>query len=199
MKQDPDILPVRPGRTPREARTPTELTPAEENELAAAKQGKREWVGPGVTAYMLGITKETLKKRRQRRDGLVPEHREATSNRGGTKYRWSSVARCAGAERLQNDVLAQRLEDVVALLVKKGIAVLGADLPWAFDARGRLVGLAVFHPGLLAAPLSVLEALEEPWVSELIRAPYHAMAIEVLEKSKAIVLTSREKWLDYPT
>lgn len=187
MSEPSNFLPVRPGRPARKPRSHAELSPAEERELAAAKQGKREWVGPGLCAYMLGISKEALKKRRQRRDGLLPEHKEARSNREGAKYRWSSVARCAGAERFQSEVLAERLEDVAALLRRHGIAALPSDLPWAADAQGRLVGLSALHPGLVAQPLSFEEALSRPWVSEGIRAPYHRLASDLLNDAAARV------------
>lgn len=126
--RDPDILGGRPGRPSKDPK-PLALTAAEEDEFSKARSGKLEWVGPGVAAYVLGISKDALKKRRQRNEGLVPEHKPVRSNRQGAQYRWSSVVRCAGAERIQSDVLAQRLDDVVAALKKLGLEGLEKDLP----------------------------------------------------------------------
>lgn len=172
----------RPGRPPK-APGPLALTVTEEEELAKAKAGAREWVGPGVAAYMLGISKDALKKRRQRNEGLIPEHRQAKSNRQGAQYRWSSVVRCAGAERIQSDVLAQRLDDVVAALKKRGLAGLEQDLPWAYNHADRLVGFASLHPQLPARALTVLEALDAPWVSCEARQPFHDWAMGELHSA----------------
>lgn len=178
--RDPDILGGRPGRPPTNP-SPTVLTKAEDDELSKANEGKREWVGPGVTAYMLGISKDALKKRRQRNEGLIPEHRQAKSNRQGAQYRWSSVKRCAGAERVQSDVLAQRLDDFVAALKKRGLEGLEEDLPWAFNGADRLVGLSTLHPHMPARALTVLEALDAPWVNGEARQPFHEWAMGVLQ------------------
>lgn len=47
-----EMMGLRPGRRPAQPK-PIELTPAEELELAKAKAGRVEWVGPGVAAYIL--------------------------------------------------------------------------------------------------------------------------------------------------
>ena len=176
------LLGGRPGRPPKTP-GPLALTATEEEELAKAKAGGREWIGPGVAAYMLGISKDALKKRRQRNEGLIPEHRPAKSNRQGAQYRWSSVVRCAGAERFQSDVLAQRLDDIVAALKKRGLEGLELDLPWAYNHADRLVGFASLHPNLPARALTVLEALEIPWVSSEARQPFHNWAMDVLQSA----------------
>jgi len=176
------LLGARPGRPPKTP-GPLALTATEEEELAKAKAGGREWVGPGVAAYMLGISKDALKKRRQRNEGLIPEHRPAKSNRQGAQYRWSSVVRCAGAERFQSDVLAQRLDDIVAALKKRGLEGLEQDLPWAYNHGDRLVGFASLHAELPARALTVLEALEIPWVSSEARQPFHNWAMDVLQSA----------------
>lgn len=180
--RDPDILGGRPGR-PSKKPKPLALTAAEDEEFSRAKSGKLEWVGPGVAAYMLGISKDALKKRRQRNEGLIPEHKPVKSNRQGAQYRWSSVRRCAGAERIQSDVLAQRLDDVVAALKKLGLEGLEKDLPWAYSRADRLVGFASLHPQLPARALTVLEALDAPWVSSEARQPFHDWAMGVLHSA----------------
>ncbi|HHA2422557.1 TPA: hypothetical protein ACOD9U_000334 [Stenotrophomonas maltophilia] len=181
---DAELMGLRPGRPPGQPK-PIELTPAEELELAKAKAGRVEWVGPGVAAYMLGISKEALKKRRLRGEGVVPEHRAARSNKHGVRYRWSSVVRCGGAERFQSEVLAERLEDVVKVLKKLGLAGLERDLPWAFTAEGRIRGLGRFHPQLLAEPLSLKRALRQPWTSTEDRRPFQDLAFRLLSAGLA--------------
>lgn len=190
---DGELMGLRPGRPPSQPK-PIELTPAEELELAKAKAGRVEWVGPGVAAYMLGISKEALKKRRLRGEGVVPEHRAARSNKHGVRYRWSSVVRCGGAERFQSEVLAERLEDVVEVLKKLGLAGLERDLPWAFTAEGSIRGLGRFHPQLLAEPLSLNEALRLPWVSMDDRLPFHQLAVQSLSGGlEANVLVAKQR------
>lgn len=49
---DKELMGLRPGRRPAQPK-PIELTQAEELELAKAKAGRVEWVGPGVAAYIL--------------------------------------------------------------------------------------------------------------------------------------------------
>ncbi|MGM1041681.1 hypothetical protein [Stenotrophomonas sepilia] len=179
------------------------MTAAEDEELSKAKSGKLEWVGPGVAAYMLGISKDALKKRRQRNEGLIPEYRPVKSNRQGAQYRWSSVDRCAGAERMTRstlplaqavepypgaesippNVLAQRLDDVAAVLEKLGIEGLERHLPWAYNRADRLVGFASLHPRLPARALTLLEALDAPWVSSEARQPFHDWAMGVLHSA----------------
>lgn len=176
---DKEVMGLRPGRRPAQPK-PIELTRAEELELAKAKAGRVEWVGPGVAAYILGISKEALKKRRLRGEGVVPEHRAARSNKHGVRYRWSSVVRCGGAERFQSEVLAERLEDVVKVLKRLGLAGLERDLPWAFTEERRITGLSGFYPKLPAAPLSINEALRRPWTSTEARAPLHDLCFETL-------------------
>lgn len=184
---DKEVMGLRPGRRPAQPK-PIELTQAEELELAKAKAGRVEWVGPGVAAYILGISKEALKKRRLRDEGVVPEHRAARSNKHGVRYRWSSVVRCGGAERFQSEVLAERLEDVVKVLKKLGLAGLERDLPWAFTEEQRIRGLSGFYPKLPAAPLSLNEALRRSWVSVEDRAPFHDLVVQSLSQCPATAL-----------
>ncbi|WP_099475840.1 hypothetical protein [Stenotrophomonas muris] len=188
---DKELMGLRPGRRPAQPK-PIELTQAEELELAKAKAGRVEWVGPGVAAYILGISKEALKKRRLRGEGVVPEHRAAKSNKHGVRYRWSSVVRCGGAERFQSEVLAERLEDVVEVLKKLGLAGLERDLPWAFTGEGRIKGLADFHPYLPAIPLPTSEALRRPWVSLEGRTPFDDMAARSLSAAEAEAMRAAE-------
>ncbi|HDX0955642.1 hypothetical protein GIW57_03400 [Stenotrophomonas sp. PA-6-5C] len=200
--RDPDILGGRPGRPSKDPK-PLALTAAEEDEFSKARSGKLEWVGPGVAAYVLGISKDALKKRRQRNEGLIPEYRPVKSNRQGAQYRWSSVERCGGAERMTRstlplvqavepyagaecippNVLAQRLDDVVALLKKLGVEGLKKDLAWAYNDADRLVGFASLHPQLPARALTLLEALDAPWVSSEARQPFHDWAMGVLHSA----------------
>lgn len=187
-----EVMGLRPGRRPAQPK-PIELTHAEELELAKAKAGRVEWVGPGVAAYILGISKEALKKRRLRGEGVVPEHRAARSNKHGVRYRWSSVIRCGGAERFQSEVLAERLEDVVNVLKKLGLAGLERELPWAFTDDGCIRGLAGFHTDLLAMPLSTIEALGRPWLSVEDRTPFHELAVQSLSNGLAAVQMSAER------
>lgn len=182
-----EMMGLRPGRRPAQPK-PIELTPAEELELAKAKAGRAEWVGPGVAAYILGISMEALKKRRLRGEGVVPEYRAARSNKHGVRYRWSSVVRCGGAERFQSEVLAGRLEDVVEVLKKLGLKGLEQDLPWAFTEDGRIRGLASFHSQLPATPLCISEALGRPWKSSRERELFHNLAIQSLSDGLAAAL-----------
>lgn len=184
---DKEVMGLRPGRRPAQPK-PIELTRAEELELAKAKAGRVEWVGPGVAAYILGISKEALKKRRLRGEGVVPEHRAARSNKHGVRYRWSSVVRCGGAERFQSEVLAERLEDVVKVLKKLGLAGLERDLPWAFEGEGRIKGLSAFYSRLRAMPLSLNQALRQPWTSAEDRQTFHDLAIQSLSEGLAACL-----------
>uniref|UniRef100_UPI00404518BB hypothetical protein n=1 Tax=Stenotrophomonas sp. 3(2025) TaxID=3456023 RepID=UPI00404518BB len=81
-----EVMGLRPGRRPAQPK-PIELTHAEELELAKAKAGRVEWVGPGVAAYILGISKEALKKRRLRGEGVViwlPENGRHEAVSGGS-------------------------------------------------------------------------------------------------------------------
>ncbi|QGL96390.1 hypothetical protein FEO90_06170 [Stenotrophomonas maltophilia] len=184
---DREVMGLRPGRRPARPK-PIELTQAEELELAKAKAGRVEWVGPGVAAYILGISKEALKKRRLRGEGVVPEHRAARSNKHGVRYRWSSVVRCGGAERFQSEVLAERLEDVVKVLKKLGLAGLERDLPWAFEGEGRIKGLSAFYPRLRAMPHSLSQALRQPWTSAEDRQTFHDLAVQSLSEGLAACL-----------
>lgn len=200
-EDEPQWLPVRKGRPPA-TRGPVTLTPAEEDELAAAKANKRIHVGPGVTAYMLGVSKDTLKKRRQRGVGLVPDHVPAKSNREGVAYVWASVVRCAGAERFSQDVLIQQIgvlkqraddqdaemEALRAALKERGLAGLEQELPWAVRAEDkRVVGLAQLHPQHIASPMTLTNALQMLWISDQARDPYHALAVDLLRDIAARV------------
>ena len=170
------------------------MTPAEQDELVAAKANKRIHVGPGVTAYMLGISKDTLKKRRQRGVGLVPDHVPAKSNREGVAYVWASVVRCAGAERFTQDVLIQQIEALKqradeqaavvealrAALKQQGLAGTEQEVSWAVREDQRIQGLALLHPELPAIPRTLVVALESPWVDEATRQPYEEIAIELM-------------------
>lgn len=204
-EDEPQWLPVRKGRPPA-TRGPVTLTPAEEDELAAAKANKRVHVGPGVTAYMLGISKDTLKKRRQRGVGMVPDHVPAKSNRDGVAYVWASVVRCAGAERFSQDVLLQQIEalkqraddqDAVmealrAALKDQGLAGLEQALPWAVREDQRIQGLALLHPELPAIPRTLMAALECPWVNEAARQPYQKIAWDILGSAQLRVDDSNQ-------
>lgn len=186
----------RPGRPPKNP-GPFVLTYSEDVELTQAIDGKREWVGPGVAAYMLGISKDALKKRRQRNEGLIPVHRPARSNRQGVQYRWSSVRECRDAEWYQRSMMDERLRrtedrlesaekllaEALAALRQAGIPGLEQKLPMALNDSDRLMGLAVFHPHRPARALTVLEALEIPWVSSEARQPFHDWAMDVLQSN----------------
>ena len=186
---DGEMMGLRPGRRPARPK-PIELAPAEELELAKAKAGRVEWVGPSVAAYILGISKEALKKRRPRGEGVVPEHRAVRSNKHGVRYRWSSVVRCGGAERFQSEVLAERLEDVVKVLKKLDLAGLERELPWAFTDEGRIKGLSGFYPTLKAVPLLLNESLRRPWMTGKDCLPFHHLAHELLSEGLTLVLRS---------
>ena len=184
----------RPGRPPKNP-GPFALTYTEDIELSQAIEGKREWVGPGVTAFLLGISKDALKKRRQRNEGLIPVHRPARSNRQGVQYRWSSVRECVDAEGYQRSILQERLtkvedrlastekslEEALLALSRAGVAGLKKKLPMAVNESDRLLGLAMFHPHFPARALTALEALDAPWVSSEARQPFHDWAMGVLQ------------------
>lgn len=203
-------MPVKRGRRS-VAPGPLTLTPAEETELAAARANKRSHVGPGVAAYMLGISKDTLKKRRQRGTGLVPEFAPAKSNRDGAAYLWSSVVRCAGAERFdqsilieRTDVLKQRadamdkqsdelavvLEALRSALRRQGLPGLEQQISWAVSSDTRVMGLAVLHPMLPAAPMTLADALHAQWSNGAVRQPYHEIAVELLRSAEQAVSES---------
>jgi len=209
-KDEPEWLPasmVRKARPPAKIRQ-TGLSQAEEDELAAAKANKRTHVGPGVAAYMLGISKDTLKKRRQRGAGLVPDHVAAKSNRDGAAYVWASVVRCAGAERFDQNVLVERTDvlkqrtdaldkqsDALAAAVDalrfalrlQGAGGLEQEISWATSSDRRIMGLAALHPTLPATPMSLLEALQAHWSSDAVRQPYHQVAVELLSSAERAV------------
>lgn len=179
------------------------LTPAQQAEYGRAKAGKEEWVSAAVAAYMLGISTDTLRKRRQRKvGGLLPEYQAPKSNRQGARYRWSSVQRCAmpGHDdrleeqrrevdrlRVSNEALGQELADVKDLLAQllardgAGLKTLVTQSFWAVDEHQYIQGLAALHAGCAYQPLTWLEALTRPWTHERDREPYHRVASQRLE------------------
>lgn len=197
MKGDPNILGSNPRGRPR-TKPVGQLTPSQEDEYAKAKAGQAEWVSAAVAAYMLGISVDTLRKRRQRKaSGLVPEWQEPKSNRQGARYRWSSVQRCAlpghddrldeqrrELERLReaSRTHEQRMADMEALLRAvlaeggAGAQALAKTQAWAVDEEQRVLGLAALHPSHPFQPMDWMEALARPWVSEPARQPYHHAA-----------------------
>ncbi|MFZ7095511.1 hypothetical protein ACOPJQ_08530 [Luteimonas dalianensis] len=144
-----------------------------------------------VAAYMLGISSDTLRKRRQRKaSGLLPEWQEPKSNRQGARYRWSSVQRCAmpghddrlEEQRRKVEQLQDQVADMEALLRAvlaesgAGAQALAKTQAWAVDEKQRVLGLAALHPSHPFQPLDWIEALTRPWVSESARQPYHHAA-----------------------
>lgn len=195
MKGDPNILGSNPRGRPR-TKPVGQLTPSQEDEYAKARAGQVEWVSAAVAAYMLGISVDTLRKRRQRKaSGLVPEWQEPKSNRQGARYRWSSVQRCAMPghdDRLEEQRRkVEQLQDQVEALLRAvlgesgaGAQALAKTQAWAVDEKQRVLGLAVLHPSHPFQPLDWIEALTRPWVSESARQPYHHAAELRLDEAR---------------
>lgn len=190
MKGDPNILGSNPRGRPR-TKPVGQLTPSQEDEYAKAKAGQVEWVSAAVAAYMLGISVDTLRKRRQRKaSGLLPEWQEPRSNRQGARYRWSSVRRCAmpgyddrlDEQRRKVEQLQDQVAHMEALLRAvlaesgAGAQALAKTQAWAVDEEQRVLGLAALHPSHPFQPMDWMEALARPWVSEPARQPYHHAA-----------------------
>ena len=181
------------------------LTLAQQDEMARARSGQRQWVGPAVAAYMLGISQDTLRKRRQRKvAGKVPAWEPAKSNRQGVRDVWSSVERCANPAH--DDVLEKQTRDIEALkrqlhdqqeLLRRllerngqGLQALATDHAWAVDDDQRVVGLAVCNPGMSWRPMSWHEALLAAWDAEASRQPYHDAAAGLLERVRLACVAS---------
>lgn len=195
MKGDPNILGSNPRGRPR-TKPVGQLTPSQEAEYAKARAGQAEWVSAAVAAYMLGISVDTLRKRRQRNAiGLLPEWQEPKSNRQGARYRWSSVLRCAMPghdDRLEEQRRkVEQLQDQVEALLRAvlgesgaGAQALAKTQAWAVDEKQRVLGLAVLHSSHPFQPLDWIEALTRPWVSESARQPYHHAAELRLDEAR---------------
>lgn len=215
-KRDPDILGgPKVGLIRKDRLRPNViLNDAQEEELKDAKAGRVEWVSPAVAAYMLGISTEGLKKRRQGASGgVVPEHKKHGKS---FVYKWTSLlaqsAEVDHLQKVQSDLMEQVAQLREALsqerqatqkrdaLFGQLLSRLGIDLDalavmtlWATDHEGRLTSHAAVADGETwaqvkegrhSATLTWMEALRAPWRHENDREPYHQAALAVLEHAR---------------
>lgn len=178
------------------------LTAAQECEYGKAKAGELEWVSPAIAAYVLGISTETLKKRRQR--GEIPPHavsRDAPV-RLGARFRWAWVIEHAGHQRTvelttevaelrrETDRLAAEVRNQGALIselvdmLRKGGGArsLLLEREWSEDAQQRIIGLAEKVAGKTKRSLSWMDALAQPWANLAAMEPYALAADKLLDQ-----------------
>lgn len=178
------------------------LTASQESEYGKAKAGKLEWVSPAVAAYVLGISTETLKKRRQRGDIPARAVSQDAPVRVGAKYRWAWVIEHASPQQtveLTKEIAELRGETnrLVAEVHKQGALIaelvdmlrkaggargLLLEREWSEDAQQRLIGLAEKVPGRTNRQLSWLQALAQPWANLAAMEPYALAADKLLDQ-----------------
>lgn len=186
------------------------LTPSQERELAEARAGMREWVGPAVAAQQLGISTDALAKRRQNKSKDTPKWKQGGGEKaaGKTQYLWADIERIRPMraedlawlrkehERLKGELERSRQAQAATQAALRKVAEhVGLDLGglntltyWATDERDRITGHAALMGLDRVAPYTWLEALEVPWIDSDARAPYAALAIGVLEQAHARAL-----------
>lgn len=192
------------------------LTPAQEREYGKAKAGSLEWVSPAVAAYVLGITTETLKKRRQRGDIPANAVSHDARARVGARYRWSWLTRNGPLgpaaelasevkelrsknDQLEADVRHQNavISELLDILLKSGGSRgLLVEREWSADAQRQLIGLADKVAGKMTRRMSWLDALAAPWATLEVMEPYVLAADQLLDRLLEGLRDSTSAWRD---